>query len=63
MPCNKRQPGVGCAALGDGATTRQLGIIGTSEACIATHPSDMAVALSALEAEVETVTPAEKHGA
>ena len=57
MPCNKRQPGVGCAALGDGATTRQLGIIGTSEACIATHPSDMAVALSALEAEVETVTP------
>lgn len=57
MPCNKRQPGAGCAALGDGATTRQLGIIGTSEACIATHPSDMAVALSALDAEVETVTP------
>lgn len=57
MPCNKRQPGAGCAALGDGATTRQLGIIGTSEACIATHPSDMAVALRALDAEVETVTP------
>lgn len=57
MPCNKRQPGAGCAALGDGATTRQLGIIGTSDTCIATHPSDMAVALRALDAEVETVTP------
>tara|TARA_R110000824_G_scaffold393237_2_gene592250 strand:+ start:146471 stop:147421 length:951 start_codon:yes stop_codon:yes gene_type:complete len=57
MPCNKRQPGAGCAALGDGSSTRQLGIIGTSEACIATHPSDMAVALRALDAEVETATP------
>ncbi|MCA8866339.1 MULTISPECIES: FAD binding domain-containing protein [unclassified Halomonas] len=56
MPCNKRSPGAGCAALGDGATSRQLGVIGTSEACIATHPSDMAVALRVLDAEVETVT-------
>lgn len=57
MPCNKRKPGAGCAALGDGAVTRQLGVIGTSDACIATHPSDMAVALRALDADVETVTP------
>lgn len=57
MPCNKRKPGAGCAALGDGAVTRQLGVIGTSDKCIATHPSDMAVALRALDAEVETVTP------
>ncbi len=56
MPCNKRSPGAGCAALSEGATTRQLGIIGTSDACIATHPSDMAVALRVLNAEVETVT-------
>ncbi|RAH99899.1 molybdopterin dehydrogenase [Acuticoccus sediminis] len=58
MPCNKRTPGAGCAALSEGAFSRQLGIIGTSEACIATHPSDMAVALRALDAVVETVTPA-----
>ncbi|WP_386081009.1 FAD binding domain-containing protein [Vreelandella sp. F11] len=56
MPCNKRSPGAGCAALGDGATSRQLGVIGTSDACIATHPSDMAVAMRVLDAEVETVT-------
>lgn len=56
MPCNKRSPGTGCGALSEGATTRQLGIIGTSDACIATHPSDMAVALRVLDAEVETVT-------
>ena len=56
MPCNKRSPGAGCAALSKGAATRQLGIIGTSDACIATHPSDMAVALRVLDAEVETVT-------
>lgn len=56
MPCNKRSPGAGCAALGDGATSRQLGVIGTSDACIATHPSDMAVAMRMLDAEVETVT-------
>lgn len=51
--CNKRQPGSGCAAIG--GVTRQLGVIGTSDACIATHPSDMAVALRALDATIETV--------
>ncbi|TGR18815.1 MULTISPECIES: xanthine dehydrogenase family protein subunit M [unclassified Mesorhizobium] len=56
QPCNKRAPGAGCAALGVGAFSRQLGIIGTSDACIATHPSDMAIALRALDAVVETVT-------
>lgn len=57
MPCNKREPGAGCAALSEGAFSRQLGIIGTSDTCIATHPSDMAVALRVLDADVETVTP------
>ena len=55
--CNKRDPGSGCAALSKGAFSRQLGIIGTSEHCIATHPSDMAVAMRILDAEVETVKP------
>ena len=55
MPCNKRQPGSGCSALR--GYNRMHAILGASEACIATHPSDMAVALSALEASVETVTP------
>jgi xanthine dehydrogenase YagS FAD-binding subunit len=53
--CNKRQPGSGCAAIG--GFSRPLGIIGVSEACIATHPSDMAVAMRALDAQVETVRP------
>ena len=53
--CNKRQPGSGCAAI-DGFS-RQLGIIGVSTACIPTHPSDMAVAMRALDALVETVKP------
>jgi xanthine dehydrogenase YagS FAD-binding subunit len=53
QPCNKRQPGSGCAAIG--GITRQLAVIGASEACIATHPSDMAVAMRALDAVVETV--------
>lgn len=57
MPCNKREPGSGCGALTEGAFSRQLGIIGTSDACIATHPSDMAVAMRVLDATVETVTP------
>ena len=61
QPCNKRQPGSGCAAIG--GFGRQLGIIGTSEACIATHPSDMAVALRALDAVVETVKPDGGHRA
>lgn len=53
MPCNKREPGAGCAAMGGYA--RSLGVIGTSDACIATHPSDMAVAMRVLDATVETV--------
>ncbi len=55
QPCNKRRPGSGCAAVG--GCNRQHAVIGASEACIATHPSDMAVALRALDAEVETVNP------
>jgi xanthine dehydrogenase YagS FAD-binding subunit len=55
QPCNKRQPGSGCAAIG--GVTRQLAVIGSSDACIATHPSDMAVAMRALDAVVETVQP------
>ena len=54
-PCNKREPGAGCAAIA--GINRMSAILGASEACIATHPSDLAVALSALEATVETVTP------
>ena len=53
MPCNKRAPGSGCSALG--GYSRQLAIIGSSDACIATHPSDMAVAMRALDAVVDTV--------
>lgn len=55
-PCNKRDPGAGCSAIGGDA--RGNAILGASQACVATHPSDMAVALSALGASVETVTPA-----
>ena len=51
--CNKRQPGSGCSAL-DGVS-RQLAVIGASEACIATHPGDMAVAMRVLDATVETI--------
>lgn len=50
-PCNKRQPGSGCAALG--GLSGNHAILGVSDACIATHPSDMAVALRALDAVVE----------
>lgn len=53
--CNKRQPGSGCAAL-DGIN-RMHAILGASERCIAVHPSDMAVALAALDAVVEVETP------
>jgi xanthine dehydrogenase YagS FAD-binding subunit len=53
--CNKRQPGSGCAALN--GFSRQHAVIGTSQACIATHPSDMAVAMRVLDATVETVRP------
>jgi xanthine dehydrogenase YagS FAD-binding subunit len=49
--CNKREPGSGCAAIG--GFNRIHAILGASDACIATHPSDMAVALTALEVEIE----------
>jgi xanthine dehydrogenase YagS FAD-binding subunit len=55
QPCNKRQPGSGCAAIG--GFSRQHAVLGGSDACIATHPSDMAVAMRALDATVETVKP------
>ena len=55
QPCNKRRPGSGCAAIG--GYSRQLAVIGGSEACIAPHPSDMAVAMRVLDAAVETVRP------
>ena len=54
-PCNKREPGSGCSAR-DGYQ-RNMAIFGASEACVATHPSDMAVALSALDASVLVLGP------
>ena len=56
MACNKRKPGSGCSAI-DGIN-RGNAILGTSESCIATHPSDLCVALAALEATVHVVGPA-----
>lgn len=53
LPCNKRVPGSGCSAIA--GFSRQHAVVGSSDACIATHPSDMAVALRALDATVETV--------
>jgi xanthine dehydrogenase YagS FAD-binding subunit len=55
-PCNKRNPGSGCAALA--GFNRIHAILGASDHCIATHPSDMAVAMRALDAKVETVNDA-----
>jgi xanthine dehydrogenase YagS FAD-binding subunit len=55
QPCNKRVPGSGCSAIG--GFSRQLAVVGVSDACIATHPSDMAVAMRVLDAEIETVRP------
>ena len=55
-PCNKRDPGSGCAALS--GLNRGHAILGTSDHCIATHPSDVAVALVALDAVVHTRGPA-----
>jgi xanthine dehydrogenase YagS FAD-binding subunit len=52
-PCNKREPGSGCSAIE--GINRINAILGTSESCIATHPSDMCVALAALEAEVHVL--------
>jgi xanthine dehydrogenase YagS FAD-binding subunit len=54
-PCNKREPGSGCSAIR--GINRINAILGTSEACIATHPSDMCVALAALEAKVHVAGP------
>jgi xanthine dehydrogenase YagS FAD-binding subunit len=50
QPCNKRKPGVGCSAIG--GENRMHAVVGTSEACICTHPSDFAVALLAVDANV-----------
>ena len=55
QPCNKRRPGSGCSAIG--GVSRQLAVIGSSTECIATHPSDMAVAMRVLDASIETVRP------
>jgi xanthine dehydrogenase YagS FAD-binding subunit len=55
-PCNKREPGSGCSAIG--GLNRMHAILGTSESCIAVHPSDMCVALVALDASVEVMGPA-----
>jgi len=55
MPCNKRVPGSGCAAIG--GANRSLAILGTSEHCIATNPSDMNVAMAALEATIHVRGP------
>jgi len=54
-PCNKRAPGSGCAALA--GFNRIHAVLGTSESCIASHPSDMAVAMRLLDATVETLKP------
>jgi len=54
QPCNKRDPGSGCGAIN--GVNRIHAILGASAECIATHPSDMAVALRALDADVETET-------
>src|SRR6267154_4056488 len=56
MPCNKRAPGSGCGAI-DGFN-RNMAVLGTSEHCIATNPSDMNVALTALEATIHLRGPA-----
>jgi xanthine dehydrogenase YagS FAD-binding subunit len=55
QPCNKRKPGSGCGALN--GFSRQHAVVGVSDACIATHPSDMAVAMRVLDASIETVRP------
>jgi xanthine dehydrogenase YagS FAD-binding subunit len=59
MPCNKREPGTGCPAI-TGAN-RMLAVLGTSDQCIATNPSDMCVALAALEATIHVQGPRGKR--
>jgi xanthine dehydrogenase YagS FAD-binding subunit len=56
MPCNKREPGSGCPAIT--GSNRTLAVLGTSEHCIATNPSDMCVAMAALEATIHVQGPA-----
>jgi xanthine dehydrogenase YagS FAD-binding subunit len=58
-PCNKRQPGSGCSAIG--GFNRNSAVVGASDQCIAVHPSDMAVAMRVLDAQVETVLPQGKR--
>jgi xanthine dehydrogenase YagS FAD-binding subunit len=58
-PCNKRAPGTGCSAIE--GVNRGMAILGTSEACIATHPSDMCVALAALDARVLVTGPSSER--
>lgn len=58
QPCNKRKPGSGCAAIG--GFNRLHAVVGASDACIATHPGDMSVAMRALDAAIETVDTAGK---
>ncbi len=55
LPCNKRSPGTGCSALG--GINRSHAIFGWSDACVATHPSDMCVGLAALDARVNLLGP------
>src|SRR5580693_224393 len=55
MPCNKREPGSGCPAIA--GSNRMLAVLGTSEHCIATNPSDMCVAMAALEATIHVEGP------
>jgi xanthine dehydrogenase YagS FAD-binding subunit len=55
MPCNKREPGTGCSAIG--GFNRTLAVLGSSEHCIATNPSDMNVALTALESTIHIEGP------
>lgn len=57
LPCNKRTPGSGCAALGEHGQQRTQAIFGGSDHCVATHPSDVAVALAALDATVHVTGP------
>ncbi len=59
MPCNKREPGTGCPAI-TGAN-RMLAVLGTSDQCIATNPSDMCVAMAALEATIHVQGPKGKR--
>jgi xanthine dehydrogenase YagS FAD-binding subunit len=58
-PCNKREPGSGCSAIG--GFNRNLAILGTSDHCVATNPSDMSVAMTALEATVHIESPEAKR--